>query len=213
MSEVPNKIFIVDDDESVRKALSRFFRVEGYEVETFDSAESFLAHPIDDQPGCVILDVHMPGKSGIELQASLTKTPIDLPIVFMTGVGDIPTSVQAMKAGAVDFLPKPVDSAQLLKTVQQAISNYQMDRVVLDQVREFMKRFEELTTRERQVMHLVVEGLLNKQIARRLEISEATVKVHRGRVMEKMNVGSVAELARLFERSGLDSQDQSAQAK
>ena len=196
-------VYIVDDDESVRKAMSRLFRTEGFAVEAFESAEEFLDFQLHDELCCLVLDVDMPSLSGIELQERLSKQRRKLPIVFVTGQGDIPMSVTAMKAGAVDFLPKPVDNEQLLNAVRNAIQNYSLEKSRLEELDQFLDRVDELTERERQVMELVVEGLLNKQVAKRLQISEATVKVHRGRVMEKTGLNSLAELARLCERAKL----------
>ena len=202
MSKPSGVVFVVDDDSSVRKAAARLFRSVGLQVEVFETAQEFLDYPRPDLPCCLVLDVRMPGLSGIELQEQLTAHD-DLPIVFMTGHGDIPMTVQAMKAGAVDFLPNPVDDEQLLATVQQAIDTHARKKTQSAQVVEFRRRMELLTKREHEVMRLVITGMLNKQIARKLGITEATVKVHRGRVMEKIGVVSVAELVRLSERAGL----------
>ena len=196
-------IYVVDDDELVRRATARKFRALGFQVATFGSAREFLDFPRADMAGCLILDVQMPGKTGIELQEELAAHQIDLPIVFMTAHGDIPMSVQAMKAGAVDFLPKPVDEQQLVQTVQQAISRFTRRREESADLDDFRRRVDSLSKREREVMMLVVSGLLNKQIASRLGIVEYTVKVHRRRVMDKTEVGSLAELVRLCERSGI----------
>jgi FixJ family two-component response regulator len=196
-------IYIVDDDSSVRKATSRLFRAAGFIVETFTSADEFLEYPISDTPGCLILDLEMPGRSGIELQDELAARKIGLPIVFMTAHGDIPTTVTAMKQGAVDFLPKPVDDERLIETVQHAIAEYSTELMQLSDVRDFGRKLSLLTRREHEVMMLVIDGLLNKQIAARLGVTEATVKVHRGRVMEKTEVDSVAQLVRLCERGGV----------
>ena len=196
-------VYIVDDDFSVRKATARLFRAAGFIVETFTSADEFLVYPISNTPGCLILDLEMPGRSGIELQDELVAREIGLPIVFMTAHGDIPTTVTAMKQGAVDFLPKPVDDERLIETVQQAIQKHSAELMQLSDVRDFRRKLSLLTKRENEVMLLVIDGLLNKQIAARLGVTEATVKVHRGRVMEKTEVDSVAQLARLCERGGV----------
>lgn len=196
-------VYIVDDDSSVRKATARVFRAAGFKVESFASADEFLDYPVSNTPGCLILDLEMPGRSGIELQEELAARKIGLPIVFMTGHGDIPTTVTAMKHGAVDFLPKPVDDERLIETVTQAIQSYSAELSQLSDVRDFREKLTLLTKRESEVMMLVIEGLLNKQIAARLGVTEATVKVHRGRMMEKTEVDSVAELVRLCERGGV----------
>ena len=167
------------------------------------SADEFLNYPLPNSAGCLILDYQMPGRNGIELQNELTAADITLPIIFMSGRGDIPTSVTAMKQGAVDFLPKPVDDATLLETVQQAIKNCRAELIQAADVKEFKQRLSLLTGREREVLMLVIEGLLNKQIATRLGVTESTVKVHRSRVMEKTGVDSVAQLVRLCERGGI----------
>ena len=202
MSQPSGIVFVVDDDPSVRKAAARLFRSVGLQVEVFETARQFLDFSRPDLPSCLLLDVQMPGLNGIELQEQLAAHD-DLPIIFMTGHGDIPMTVQAMKAGAVDFLPKPVNDTQLLATVQQAIDTHAHKKTQSAQVVEFRKRMELLTKRETEVMRLVITGMLNKQIGRKLEITEATVKVHRGRVMDKIGVVSVAELVRLSERAGI----------
>jgi FixJ family two-component response regulator len=203
VTESAGIVFVVDDDPSVRKAAARLFRSVGIRTEMFENASDFLDFARPDLPSCLVLDVNMPGLNGIELQKQLSERDGDLPIVFMTGHGDIPMSVQAMKAGAVDFLPKPVHDEQLLAAVRQAIESHAQTRQQFAEVAEFRRRRESLTTREREVMELVVTGMLNKQIASKLGITEATVKVHRGRVMEKIGVVSVAELVRLHERAEL----------
>lgn len=204
MSESKPTVFVVDDDASVRKSLSRLFNASGYKVETFSSAIDFLNFDRESNNfGCLVLDVQMEGLNGLELQQKLNESHSILPVVFLTGNGDIPMSVKAIKNGAVDFLPKPVDTETLLGVVENAIANYQTNRSQQDELAEFLSRLDSLTERERQVMDLVVDGLLNKQVASRLKISEATVKVHRGRVMEKTGMNSIAELARLCERAGI----------
>jgi len=201
VTESAGVVFVVDDDPSVRKAAARLFRSVGLRAEMFENAADFLAFARPDLPSCLVLDVNMPGLSGIELQEQLAERDGDLPIVFMTGHGDIPMSVKAMKAGAVDFLPKPVNDEQLLLAVRQAIESHDQTKQQFAEVAEFRGRRKSLTAREREVMELVVTGLLNKQIGGKLGISEATVKVHRGRVMEKIGVVSIAELVRLNERA------------
>ena len=202
MMTVEAIVYVVDDDPSVRKATARLFRTAGCEVVTFESADEFLDYQTSDTPACLILDLDMPGRSGIELQAELAARLIGLPIVFMTGHGDIPTTVSAMKQGAVDFLPKPVDDQRLIETVQQAIEAHARELELSQSVNEFKQKLDLLTRREHEVMMLVIEGLLNKQVAKRMGVTEATVKVHRGRVMEKTGVDSIAELVRLCERGG-----------
>ncbi len=201
MTPLTGIVFVVDDDHSVRKAAVRLLRSAGWQVEAFATAEEFLDYSRPDVPSCLLLDVSMPGLSGIELQKRLR--PRDhLPIVFMTGHGDIPLTVQAMKAGAVDFLPKPVSDEQLLSAVHEAIAACVQERERSGELVEFRHRLRTLTLREQDVMKLVIRGLLNKQIANELDITVATVKVHRGRVMEKLGVSSLADLVRLSERAG-----------
>jgi FixJ family two-component response regulator len=201
-------VYVVDDDVSVRKAVTRMFKSLGFQVASFGTAREFLEYQRADVPGCLILDVQMPGQTGIELQEKLVEHDVDLPIVFMTAHGDIPMTVKAMQSGAVDFLPKPVDEQQLVRTVQQAIERHVIERQEKAAEHEFRRLVATLSKREYEVMTLVIGGMLNKQIARRLGITEYTVKVHRGRVMEKTGVNSVAELVRLCERSGIAAQNQ-----
>jgi FixJ family two-component response regulator len=197
-------VFVVDDDASVRKALARLIRSAGYQVNTFASAREFLDRiKADQEPGCLVLDVRMPGLSGLDLQHELQSADISLPIVFMTGHGDIPMSVRAMKAGAVDFLPKPVKDAELLRAIEQARTRAAQEHAAATERQNILRRLETLTPRERDVMALVVRGLLNKQIAFELGTVEKTIKVHRARVMEKMQVESLAELVRIAERVGI----------
>lgn len=196
-------VFVVDDDPSVRKALGRLLRTAGLSVETFASAEEFLQHVLPDAPGCLIVDVRMPGLSGLDLQHRLTDTNIGLPVVFITGHGDIPMTVRAMKAGAVDFLPKPFDESSLLHAVRQAIARSVRTRRQSAEGAAIRQRLESLTPREREVLELVVRGMLNKQIAHRLEVTEKTVKVHRAQVMRKMQADSLAGLVQMAGRIGL----------
>ena len=193
-------VFVVDDDPSIREAIKSLVSLEGPRVETFGSAQEFLRAERPDLPGCVVLDVELPGLSGLDLQRELAAHGIKLPIIFITGYGDIPMSVRAMKAGATEFLTKPFRDQDLLDAIQQAL---QHDRTARDQSKEnaeLRKRFDALTSREREVMSLVVAGWLNKQIGFELKISEITVKIHRGRVMNKMGAQSLAELVRMTER-------------
>lgn len=199
----PRTIYVVDDDESVRRALERLFRSVGLEVKTFSSGEDFLELDLPDGIGCLVLDVQMPGPDGLELQTELAARGSDLPIVFLTGHGDIPMTVEAMKGGAIDFLPKPVDRDVLLGSVEAGLKLHERLRAQTANLAQFRSRVASLTQREREVMGLVVAGRLNKQIASDLGIALDTVKVHRGRVMRKTRVESLAELVRLVERSGV----------
>jgi RNA polymerase sigma factor (sigma-70 family) len=197
-------VFIVDDAPEVRKALSRVLGAAGYQVRSFESAEGFLAEHHDDAHGCLLLDVCMPGLSGIDLQHALVASPKALPIVFLTGMGDIQTSVEAMKDGAVDFLTKPIDNVRLFAAVEQALQRDEEQRVQAEIRRLIHDRLETLTPRERQVMAHVIRGRLNKQIAAELGTGEKTVKVHRARMMSKMVARSVAELVQLGARVGVE---------
>jgi FixJ family two-component response regulator len=194
-------VFLVDDDSSVRRALARLIKSAGYQVQTFASAREFLDRMPEAETACLVLDVRLPGLSGIDLQRELQRTNLILPIIFITGHGDIPTTVKAMKAGAVDFLPKPVRDTELLRAIEQALARAIHDRAQLDEAKKIRSRVEKLTAREHEVMSLIIKGWLNKQIAFELGIGEKTIKVHRARVMEKMEVDSVAELVRLAERA------------
>jgi FixJ family two-component response regulator len=196
-------VFLVDDDASVRRALARLIKSAGYHVQTFASAREFLdGGSLNEGPGCLVLDVRLPGLSGIDLQRELQRTRLILPVIFITGHGDIPMSVNAMKAGAVDFLQKPVRDADLLRAIEQALARAVREHAELKETKDLQSRVEKLTTREREVMNLVVRGWLNKQIAFELGTAEKTIKVHRARVMEKMQVDSLAELVRLAEKIG-----------
>jgi RNA polymerase sigma factor (sigma-70 family) len=197
-------VFIVDDAPEVRKSLSRVLGAAGYQVRSFESAEGFLAEHHDDAHGCLLLDVCMPGLSGIDLQHALVASPNALPIVFLTGMGDIQTSVDAMKDGAVDFLTKPIDNVRLFAAVEQALQRDEEQRVQVEIRRLIHDRLETLTPRERQVMAHVIRGRLNKQIAAELGTGEKTVKVHRARMMSKMVARSVAELVQLGARVGVE---------
>ena len=203
MIELKKTVFIIDDDESVRKGLSRLLRSTGFEVETFATAERFLEREHYDGIGCLVLDVRMPGISGIDLQDELGKADYSMPIVFITGHGNIPMGVQAIKKGAVDFLAKPFDDAELLQAVREAIAKDARARAQHADVLVIRRRIALLTARERDVLRYIITGMLNKQIAYKLGIAEKTVKVHRGRIMEKLGVGSVADLVRLAEKAGI----------
>lgn len=191
-------VYVVDDDVSVRESLEQLIRIAGLQPKTFASAQEFLDHPRSLVPSCLVLDMHLPDLDGLELQKRLTAERTVLPIIFITGCGDVPRSVQAMKAGAVEFLIKPVSTEALLSSIQQAIvrGRIALDRAV--EMHDLWARYRLLSPRERQVMALVVSGLLNKQISSELGITLITVKTHRGRVMHKMRADSVAELVRMF---------------
>jgi FixJ family two-component response regulator len=191
---------VVDDDDSFRTALTRLLRAAGYEVRCHSSAGEFLLAQPGSTPGCVVLDVRMPGPSGLDLQKALEGRDDALPIIFLTGQGDIPMSVRAIKGGAVDFLVKPVQRAALLNAVQNALARDADNRAARDRLRALRARFETLTPREGAVLALVVAGKLNKQIAAELGTSERTVKAHRSQVMEKMQVTSLAELIHVAEQ-------------
>jgi RNA polymerase sigma factor (sigma-70 family) len=203
MMEAEPVVFIVDDDASVRKSLERLVRSVGLWGEAFASAPEFLQRAAADGPSCLVLDVRMPGVSGLALQEMLTKAGHRIPIIFITGHGDITMSVRAMKAGAVDFLAKPFNDQDLLEAIQEAIARDRRARQERAMLQDIQRRVDTLTPRERDVMALVVAGMLNKQIAAALGTSEKTVKVHRARVMPKMQVQSVAQLVLLAEKVGL----------
>ena len=194
-------VFIVDDDSSVRRSLERLLKSAGYRAEAFSSASEFLdsgRHRVG--PGCAILDIQMPGLNGLELHRELAKLAPSVPIIFITGHGDIPTSVRAMKEGAIDFLPKPFQDEALLHAVAMALDRSIRERTEYAEKQLIQQRVDMLTPREREVLEFVVTGMLNKQIARKLGTTEKTIKVHRGRVMEKMCVDSVAQLVRAAEK-------------
>jgi FixJ family two-component response regulator len=196
-------VSIVDDDPSVRKSLARLVRAAGYEVEIFASAREFLARPPHGNPCCLLLDVRMPGLTGLELQEALATAGDRLSIVFMTGYRDIPVSVKAMKRGAVDFLTKPINKREILEAIERAVTKSGEARLQQARTTDVQHRIRTLTAREAEVFALVVTGMLNKQIAAELGVSEKMVKVHRGRVMEKMRAGSIAELVRLAGEGGV----------
>jgi len=195
-------VHVVDDDPSFLTSVARLLRAGGYQVKTFASAAGFLQIPPADSPGCVIADLQMPGLGGLELQDALTAAGNPLPIVFLTGHGDIPTSVRAMRQGAEDFLTKPVKKQDLFDAVQRALSRAAKEREEQAHRRELRARFDTLTPREREVLGHVLSGQLNKQIAGDLGTSERTVKAHRANIMAKLQVQSVAELARLAQEAG-----------
>ena len=199
----PATVFVVDDDASMRTALSRLLRSAGYQCEAFESAEAFLRRERHPGVGCLVLDLHMPQVSGLELQERLGRLGYHLPIIFLTGHGDIPHTVQAVKHGAVNFLTKPVDEEALLASIEEALARGRQLLAAAHEKTAILQRTETLSPREFEVMQGVIAGALNKQIAARLGIAEKTVKIHRGQVMEKMGVQSVAELVRLCESAGI----------
>ena len=200
MTEAAAIVFVVDDDEGIRQSLKNLIGSVGLQVKVFASAQEFLRSKLTDVPGCLVLDVRLPGLSGLDLQKRMTEAGMEIPIIFITGHGDIPMTVRAMKAGAVEFLTKPFRDQDLLDAIQQALERDRIAREQRGKIEELRSRFDSLTPREREVMGLVVAGLLNKQIAGELGTSETTVKIQRHQVMEKMGAGSLAELVRMADR-------------
>lgn len=204
MNEYQPTIFVVDDDRSILKSIKRLLQSNGYKVETFLSAREFMEFDYANQgPACLVLDVMMPEMSGLDLQETILSWDISMPIVFITALHDVPTSVSAMKKGAIDFLTKPFREIDLLNAVQSALQKDLKMRVASNELTNLKRRFALLTPRERQVLSHVISGKLNKQIASELDISERTVKAHRSQVMEKMEVGSLAELVQISGKLGI----------
>jgi FixJ family two-component response regulator len=200
MLQVTPIVFVVDDDVSVRESLESLIRCEGWQPETFASAQEFLDHPRVLVPNCLVLDVSLPGLNGLDLQSLIAGERTDMPIIFITGHGDVPMTVQAMKAGAVEFLTKPFKDEVLLTAVQAALERSRVALSLEAEMRVLRDRYTSLSPREQQVMVLVVSGLLNKQVAGELGISEITVKAHRGKVMQKMKADSLANLVKMAAR-------------
>src|SRR5207302_7956829 len=200
MSNPASVVFVVDDDPSVRRAIQRLVESVGLQVQLFGSAQEFLGSKRPDAPSCLVLDIRLPGISGLDFQRELAESNIHIPIIFITAHADIPMTVRAMKAGAVEFLAKPFRDQDLLDAIQQALQRDHTRRVLEAEVAKLQERYESLTSREREVLPWVVSGSLNKQIAAEIGTSEATVRVHRSQLMRKMGAGSVAELVRMAEK-------------
>ena len=208
MEETPDTIvYVVDDDESMRVALADLFRSMSFNIRVFGSAADFLGAKLPNIVSCLVLDVRLPGVNGLEFQEVLTKAGIHIPIIFITGHGDIPMSVKAMKAGAIDFLPKPFREQDMLDAVIRALDQDRNRREGERAVSKLRRLFESLTPREREVFALVISGLMNKHVAHRLQVSEITVKIHRGQVMRKMEARSLADLVRMAELLGIKRTD------
>jgi FixJ family two-component response regulator len=205
MSATGPTVFVIDDDKAIRSAIKNLLESIGLRAEVFSTPREFLKAEPRDKPGCLVLDVRLPGASGLDFQRELAKAKVEIPVIFITGHGDIPMSVQAMKAGAVDFLTKPFRDQDLLDAIQKAIGRDQARRQQETEGVDVRNRFNSLTPREREVMSLVVAGLLNKQVASQLGTSETTAKIHRGQVMRKMQAHSLPDLVRMSERLGIPS--------
>jgi FixJ family two-component response regulator len=204
MSHAAPIVFVVDDDVSVRESLESLIRCEGWQPQTFPSADEFLAHPRAASASCLVLDLTMPGLNGFDLQARIAGERSEMPIIFISGYGDVPKTVRAMKAGAVEFLTKPFNDDDLLSAIRDAIERSQSTLIQQSEMRQLRQRHATLTPREREVMDLVVAGLLNKQVGAELGISEITVKAHRGKVMGKMKAESLAELVKMAAKVSID---------
>jgi two-component system response regulator FixJ len=205
MTQKDEKIFVIDDDASVRRSLPLLLKASDYDVETFSSSEEFLNREQFNGTGCIILDINLEGISGLELQEELMNKQDSLPIVFITGKGGVPESVQALKKGAIDFLQKPFDDEELLDAVEEALTKSHEIKKEFDQRKKLQDLLSNLTDRELEVFKYVITGMLNKQIAYKLNIAEHTVKLHRGKITEKLGVKSVAELVRIAEKAGINS--------
>ena len=203
MLEPQPTVFVIDDDASMRRALSYLLAAAGYKVETYPSAKAFLTRENYEGVGCILLDVRMPGLSGMELQEKLIRSAQSLPIIFLTGHGEVAMGVQAIKKGAVDFLTKPCDDEQLLAAIRTAIEKALQARAHFEEAKEIRNRIELLTPREKDILRYVIAGMLNKQIAFKLDIAEKTIKVHRGHIMEKLGVDSVADLVRFADKAAI----------
>ena len=200
-------VFVVDDDDQMRAAMQRLLKSVGLRAEAFASPQEFLRRKLPDGPSCLILDVRLPGMSGLDVQRKLTETGLQIPVIFITGHGDIPMTVKAMKSGAVEFLTKPFRDQDLLDAIQQALQRENEIRQQQHEIQEVQERYQTLTAREREVMGLLASGMLTKQIASRLGTSEITAQVHRGQVMRKMDANSPAELGRMAEKLKLPATD------
>jgi FixJ family two-component response regulator len=210
MTEDAPIVYVVDDDLSVRRSLARVIRAAGYRVKTFAQARDFLDQKESKDPHCLVLDINLPDRSGLDLQRDLSSEGDSTPIVFITGYGTVPITVQAMKGGAVEFLEKPVDQQSLLKAVHRAIEKDRRMKQHVNDLREIQQRLASLTPREKEVLPYVVSGLLNKQVALKLGTTEKTIKVHRARILRKMRADSLVDLARLAQKVGIGFQKSSA---
>jgi FixJ family two-component response regulator len=205
MKERMQKTYVIDDDPSIRRALTRLLSSEGFTVEAFSSAREFLEQGCSWEPGCLILDVNMPGLSGLDLQEEMNRKGFSHPLIFITGFGDIPMTVKAMKRGAVNFLTKPFNDEELLDAIRSALEQHQIAEKKEEELGDFRRRVDALTERQQQIFRRIIGGALNKQVAFELGITEKTVKVHRGQVMKKLGAGSLAELVRMAEKAGIRS--------
>jgi FixJ family two-component response regulator len=196
-------VFVIDDDDSIRTGLARLLKSVGLQTEMFGSAPEFLKRKLPDVPSCLVLDIRLPGQSGLDFQSELAKSDIHIPIIFMTGHGDIPMTVQAMKAGAIDFLAKPFRDQEMLDAVAKAVERDRKRREDEKAIAGLKARYESLTPREQELLTLVTSGLMNKQIAAEIGIAEITVKIHRGHIMRKMGARSLADLVRMTETLGI----------